>query len=64
MNATVTSAGLNVRLAPGADATVSAKVYAGARLQVLSTVGAWAKVRLPDGREVYVGAKFLTNTRP
>ena len=57
---------LNVRSGPGTEYGVTASVYNGHVVQLLgrNTFSTWLKVRLFDGQEGWVNAKYISTTYP
>ena len=57
---------LNVRSGPGTEYNVTASVYQGHTVQLLgrNTFSTWLKVRLFDGQEGWVNAKYITTNYP
>ncbi len=57
---------LNVRTGPGIDYSIMASVFQGHTVQLLgrNTFSTWLKVRLFDGQEGWVNAKYITTYYP
>jgi uncharacterized protein YgiM (DUF1202 family) len=60
----VRGAPLNLRSGAGLDKAVLGSVAPGERLEVVATVGEWARVRRADGTEGWLAASYLLREGP
>jgi uncharacterized protein YgiM (DUF1202 family) len=59
----VTTTALNYRAGPSLQARRLGTLVPGAQLEVIGEDDDWSKVRLFDGREVFVATQFLQQAR-
>jgi uncharacterized protein YgiM (DUF1202 family) len=55
---------LNLRIGPGQERKIITTIATGDRVDVLNQTEGWVFVRIPDGREGWIPAGFLTDTAP
>lgn len=60
ITATVKESKAYVRIVPRANAKVLHVAWAGEKLEVVSMVGRWYEVRLPDGRQGFIFAERVS----
>lgn len=55
---------LNLRTAPGSNRKIITTIATGDRVTVLERADDWTRVQVPDGREGWIPAGFLSNEAP
>ena len=55
---------ITVREGGGPDYKITDVIESGQEIEVISSGGEWGKVRLPDGKEGWLIAKYLTSQKP